>query len=165
MKRPWLILACGIGVAVAGYLCVYFGGTATGRSLHRNTQPELAWLKQEYQLTDDQFARVVELHVAYLPTCREMCRRIDEKNAQLKKLLAGANMVTPEIKKALAESAQVRSDCQAAMLQHFYEVSRVMPPDQGKRYLAWLQQQTLAPSHTVPTEPPELSSTHERRVH
>jgi hypothetical protein len=30
------------------------------------------------------------------------------------------------------------------MLQHFYDVSRTMPPEQGKRYLAWVQQQTVA---------------------
>jgi hypothetical protein len=29
------------------------------------------------------------------------------------------------------------------MLEEFYQVSRSMPPDQGKRYLAWVQGQTL----------------------
>jgi hypothetical protein len=34
------------------------------------------------------------------------------------------------------------------MLQHFYEVSRTMPPEQGRRYLAWVQERTiLADSH------------------
>jgi hypothetical protein len=29
------------------------------------------------------------------------------------------------------------------MLKHFQEVSRAMPPEQGRRYLAWVQEQTV----------------------
>jgi hypothetical protein len=29
------------------------------------------------------------------------------------------------------------------MLRHFYEVSRTMPPEQGRRYLAWVQERTF----------------------
>ena len=36
----------------------------------------------------------------------------------------------------------MRADCQAAMLNHFFAVSRTMPADQGKRYLAWVLTQT-----------------------
>jgi hypothetical protein len=28
------------------------------------------------------------------------------------------------------------------MLKHFFEVSRTMPPEQGKRYLAWVRENT-----------------------
>jgi hypothetical protein len=28
------------------------------------------------------------------------------------------------------------------MLRHFLEVSRTMPPEQGQRYLQWVEQQT-----------------------
>ncbi len=28
------------------------------------------------------------------------------------------------------------------MLKHFFEVSRAMSPEQGRRYLAWVQEQT-----------------------
>jgi hypothetical protein len=41
------------------------------------------------------------------------------------------------MEKLLGERAQVRATCQAEMLKHFYQVSRTMPIDQGKRYLAW----------------------------
>jgi hypothetical protein len=39
------------------------------------------------------------------------------------------------------------------MMQHFYEVSRAMPPDQGKRYLTWVQQETLLPGQMLPAQP------------
>ena len=82
---------------------------------------------------------------AYLAGCTERCRVIDQKNDELKKLLAATNTVTPPIEKALAEAAQLRANCQKLMLQHFYEVSRTMPPEQGKRYLEWVQGQTILP--------------------
>ncbi len=87
-----------------------------------------------------------------------MCHRIDDQNAKIQQLLASTNAVTPEIRLALAEAAQLRAECESAMLQHFYEISRVMPPDQGKRYLAWVQQETLLPGQMVLTRPATLSS-------
>jgi len=90
-------------------------------------------------LSDIDFSRVAEMHKAYLAGCAERCRLIDEKNEHLKELLATTNTITPEIEKALSEAALLRADCQKKMLQHFYEVSRTMPPEQGKRYLAWVQ--------------------------
>jgi hypothetical protein len=47
----------------------------------------------------------------------------------------------------------MRADCQAEMLKHFFEVSRAMPADQGKRYLAWVQAQTCLHEQTMnPTQ-------------
>ena len=43
----------------------------------------------------------------------------------------------------MAERAKMRADCEAEMLEHFLEVSRTMPPEQGRRYLAWVEQQTF----------------------
>jgi hypothetical protein len=157
VKRPWLVAIFGIVVAVLSYLCVYFGPRGEHRSLLQHAKPELAWLKQEYHISDAQFARITELHNAYQPKCMEMCRRIDEKNSELESLLAATNTVTLEIKRKIAEVADVRRECQAAMLQHFYEVSQAMPPEQGKRYLAWIWRQTLTPAHPVPTEAPRVS--------
>lgn len=153
MKRAWLIAIGGLFVAVAAYACVYLAGTSTQRAVANSDKPALAWLQQEYQLNDAQFARVCEVHDAYRPKCMEMCRMIDAKNAQIEKLLAATNVVTPEIKQALAEAAQIRGECEAAMLEHFYKVAQTMPPEQGKRYLAWVQQETLKPRQMMPGEP------------
>jgi len=43
----------------------------------------------------------------------------------------------------------MRADCQAEMLKHFFEVSRTMPAEQGKRYLAWVQAQTCLHEQTM----------------
>jgi len=138
-----LILVAGLLVALAGYLGFYYGGTANSRKLQNAGTPELAWLKEEFHLNDADFARVCQMHDSYLAGCAERCRLIDEKNEQLRRLLAATNTVTPEIQKLLQDAAQLRAECQTRMLEEFYQVSRSMPPDQGKRYLAWVQGQTL----------------------
>ena len=153
MKKSWLILFGGLLAGIIAYTCIYLHATSAQRSMEQSTRPELAWLKSEYHLSDAQFAEVVRLHDAYKPKCAEMCRRIDEQNARVQKLLAATNTVTPEIKQALAQAAQLRAECESAMMQHFYEVSQAMPSDQGKRYLAWVQSETLLTGQMIPTKP------------
>lgn len=158
MKRTLFIVLGGLLLAVAAYACVYLAGTSAQRALASSDKPALAWLQQEYQLNDAQFARVCELHDAYRPTCMDMCRKIDAKNAQLQKLLGATNIITPEIKQALVEAAEIRAECEAAMLAHFYKVAQTMPPEQGKRYLEWVQQETLKPTPMMPGEPRESAA-------
>jgi hypothetical protein len=150
MKRSWLIIFGGLVLAVCAYLCIYFGKTAAERSVERSNRPELAWLQMEFHLTDAQLARVMELHNAYAPKCDAMCREIDAKNAQLQKLLAATNVVTPEIKQAIAQAAAIRAECETAMLDHFYKVAQTMPPERGRRYLEWVQQEIVKPSKMMP---------------
>src|ERR1043165_4049934 len=137
MKRGFLILALGVVGAIVAYCCVYRMGTATPRGMMESPHPELAWLKHEFNLGDAEFKRISELHAGYLPQCMERCRRIDKLNDKLSKALDGATHVTADLEALLRERAQMRATCQAEMLKHFFEVSRTMPPDQGKRYLAW----------------------------
>jgi len=143
MRRGLTILCCGIVAAVLGYSTLYLCATARTRDERRAGTPELLWLKQEFKLGDAEFQRISVLHAGYLPQCREMCGRIAARNGELRALLAGTNTVTPEIEKKLAEIAQLRAQCQKNMLEHFYEVSRAMPAEEGRRYLDWIQDQTL----------------------
>jgi hypothetical protein len=150
MNRTLLILLTGIVLAMAGYAGIYYTGTASHSGMVHGVAPELAWLKEEFRLSDTEFAHVCQVHDDYQAGCAERCAEIDQKNQQLARLLAASQTVTPEIEKLLLESAQLRAQCQKKMLQHFYEVSRTMPPDEGKRYLAWVQQQTiLADTHST----------------
>jgi Spy/CpxP family protein refolding chaperone len=150
MKRHWLILSGGLLLAVAAFACVYLVATAPMRSVSGSERPALVWMQREYRLTDAQFARLCALHEAYRARCMEMCRRIDEKNTQLEALLSATNSVTPAVKQALAEAAQIRAECQAGMLEHFYAVAQTMPPEQGRRYLEWVQRETLKTQPMLP---------------
>jgi hypothetical protein len=142
MKKGAFILIAGLLVSTVTFAACYYLGTASCRSMMRQPQPELAWLKKEFHLNDAEFARISEMHQAYLPQCRMRCKRIAKQNQRLEGLLANATTVTPEIQNLLAERAQTRAQCETEMLNHFLEVSRTMPPEQGRRYLAWVEQQT-----------------------
>jgi hypothetical protein len=147
MRRGILILFLGVAGAVLAYCAFYRMGTEAPREWMRSSQPELAWLKQEFSLSDAEFGRISALHSAYLPQCTEMCRRIGEQNTKLRLLLESAGNMTSEIESAIAEAARLRGECQRNMLQHFFAVSQTMPRDQGRRYLALVKEKTFLSDH------------------
>jgi hypothetical protein len=147
MRSPLLIAGLGLILGAFGFGALYSLRTADHRRLEEQCGPELAWIKQEFHLEDADFATVRRLHEAYKPVCADMCRRIDLVHAELAPLLERSTNVTPEIDRVLTEAARLRKECQTAMLGHFFQVSQAMPPEQGRRYLAWMQAQTLGPSH------------------
>jgi hypothetical protein len=146
MRRSLLILLLGLTGAVAGYCAFYFFKTAGPRTLLASPAPELAWLQKEFNLSAPELERITELHQGYLPRCEEMCRRIAEKNAEIKQALAEPEVATRLVEQKLAEAGQLRLQCQTNMLHHFIAVSRQMPPEQGRRYLAWIEERTLTES-------------------
>jgi Heavy-metal resistance len=166
MRRAPLILLVGLIGAVLGYCAVYFTRVAPHRELMQSPAPELAWLKKEYRLSDAEFERVSNLHASYLPRCEEMCRRIGAKNSEIKKLIDadGTNVVVLEQK--LAEALQLQLQCHTNMLRHFISVSQQMPPEQGRRYLAWIEESTLLQSggmmmqHQAAPAPEAASESH-----
>jgi hypothetical protein len=145
-----MIFLSGLVAAMLAYFGFYLLGSANSQSFRQSPQPELAWLKEEFHINDGEFARICQMHAEYMSGCAERCRRIDAKNQELKQLLSETNSITPEIEKSLNEAALLRANCQKQMLEHFYKVSQTMPPEQGKRYLAWVQEQTiLCDSHSM----------------
>jgi len=152
MRRALLILFAGIIGAALAYCAFYFAGTKHERHLMESEQPELAWLKTEFGLGEAEFKRISEMHGAYLQDCEQMCHRIAVKHRELKHLLARTNAMTPEIEQNLSEAAQIRAECQRNMLRHFMEISRQMPPEQGRRYLAWVQEKTLGGKRGMASE-------------
>ncbi|NOS69393.1 MAG: periplasmic heavy metal sensor [Verrucomicrobia bacterium] len=104
---------------------------------------DLAWLRQEFRLSDADMTRVRELHEGYMPKCAKMCKQIAAKKQELESTLAGTTNVTTAAEEKLTELGMLRAQCQAQMLRHFVEVSQAMPPEQGRRYLTEMQRLTL----------------------
>jgi hypothetical protein len=140
MKRALAIVCLGLLVAVTGYCALYYSQTKSVRSLQAAS--ELAWLKMEFGLEEGEFARIEALHEGYLPQCAAMCAKIAAANAELESMVVQTNTVTPEIRAKLGEIGNLRQECQAQMLNHFYAVSQAMPAEQGRRYLAEMQKMT-----------------------
>jgi hypothetical protein len=149
MRRK-IIVILGFLLCAVAYGAVYVASTSSARTLADGPAPELAWLRKEFSLPNAEFKRICELHAAYLPQCREMCERIDSNNTHLRELLsASGGAVTADIEQTLGESARLRAECQTMMLKHFYEVSRTMPQDEGRRYLAWVQEKAFGPMYAM----------------
>jgi len=144
VRRGIVILLIGFVGALGAYVGTYLAGTSSSRQWLRSERPELAWLQEEFNLSDAEFKRVSELHAGYLPQCQEMCRRIAEENSKLHQLIGARSTMTPEIEGAIATTARLRGECQRNMTRHFFAVSESMPPEQGRRYLDWVLKRTLA---------------------
>ncbi|MGZ8940752.1 MAG: Spy/CpxP family protein refolding chaperone [Limisphaerales bacterium] len=139
MKKPILILMTGVMLAVGAYAALYLARTG---QVPAETGSELLWLREEFPLSDEEFTRIRELHEGYLPDCERMCAQIAAANGELERLVLSTNEVTAEITQKLSEISAIRQECQARMLKHFYAVSRAMPEEQGRRYLAEMQKLT-----------------------
>jgi len=152
MRRSLLIVSA---VAVAG-VAVLLGAFWLTRELCVRqlgwAGDDVRWLRQEFRLSDAAMARIRQLHADYKPRCQDFCRRIELKKLELKEGLNGAGTnVSASVEQTLAEIGALRAQCQAAMLRHFAEVSRVMPPEQGRRYLAEMRRLTLGFHEQVET--------------
>lgn len=153
MRKHFFILLAGLLGSVVAFVALYHVCIAPHRQLLRERYPEVAWIKHEFSLSDTEFQRVLQLHEAYLPKCQERCRVIKAQNETLLARLSASKELTPEIRDLLGERAKMRVVCEAEMLQHFMEVSQVMRPSQGERYLAWVERQTLFTMQTMAPSP------------
>ena len=161
MRRSLILLIALLmaGVAIAGgsYL---LGCRICARQLAASGD-DLAWLRREFRLGDNEMQRIRQLHEGYLPKCHENCALIAAKKQELQAALDHAQGMTPEAEQKLAEVAALRAKCQSNMLGHFYEVSQAMPPEQGRRYLAEMQRLTLGFHEQIEnTMSPDTSSHH-----
>ena len=143
MNRSLVILLGALALAAAVFAGSYF--TAQRATVMCCTKPadDLSWLRDEFHLSDTEMTRIRELHEGYLPQCAEMCAKIAAKKNELESVLGNGTNITAEAQSKLNEIAELRAQCQAQMLQHFVTVSQAMPPEQGRRYLAEMQQLTL----------------------
>ncbi len=134
-------------LAVGGAL--FAGSFAISQSLCRDCVQEspggLHWLQNEYRLNDGEMARIQKLHKDYLSQCDAMCRMIAAKQQEVKTALNNATNVNPVAQQKLDELAACRVHCQSQMLQYFINVSQIMPPEEGRRYLADMERNTLGP--------------------
>lgn len=130
MKRPVLLLLCIVASAALSY-------TLT-RQLAPETKEEtqLAWLRREFRLTDQQTALINQLQAAYQPVCAEHCRLIREATTR-------AQPVPSEI-------AQLKQICHDATLQHLRDIAAVMPPTEGRRFLSLAEPKVSGHEHQGP---------------
>src|ERR1051325_388368 len=143
MRRPLFILVGLLAVGAAVFAGSFFVSRQICMKEACNPADDLAWLRQEFHLSDAEMTRVRQLHEGYMPKCAEMCARIAAKKKEVEAALNGMTNINAESELKLKELGELRAQCQAQMLQHFVEVSRAMPAEQGRRYLAEMQRLTI----------------------
>lgn len=145
MKRAFLILFIAVAVSALGYFVSYKIATRSAKTCLACPDSGMAWLRNEYHLSDAQFAKIAQMHEDYRPTCARMCAHIAAANEKVDDLIASSATVTPEIEAALKECALLQNECRLAMLQHVYAVSAEMNPEDGRRYLKMATARIVAP--------------------
>lgn len=148
MKRLLFIL---IFATTIGVGCWYFSAQKNpqpGHAMIRADSQELAWLRDEYQLSPVQFEKVKKLHEDYAPICAQLCERVIASQASIEALITNQREITPEFTAALQESAKVKQDCQTHLLAHLYRVAAEMSPAAGARYLEQMKTRVSRPGLT-----------------
>jgi hypothetical protein len=156
--RATLVLLAGVAIAFIACGAAYWSLTANHRAMLRDDHPELAWLQRQFNLSPEEFERISTLHRAYLPYCQDLCERVERHHDEIRRAIQQSTQLTPELEALLEQAARVRIECQRMMLQHFFAVSRAMSPEQGRRYLLWVQEKTFHMDHEGGAPPPSESA-------
>ena len=128
MNKGIICLVAILLSSVAAY-CAYFGW-ATAQS----PDEPLEWLQSEYDLSDETVTRVAQAKEAYLPGCREMCRRLAEARKELAQRSSSTTATSSEITEAYAAVNAIEEECIRMSLDHVFTVAAMMPESQGERY-------------------------------
>jgi hypothetical protein len=143
MKRlaPFLLLVVAVAAATYGVTCHL-----------RTRQPEdqWIWLRREFHLSDQQFARIAALHEAYQPICADHCRRILTARQRLAALDRTGRINTPDYVAILDQWEAVKRECQKATFHHIQAVAAAMNPDDGRRYLGMMVPRVGRSDHLGP---------------
>lgn len=136
MKKGLLILAIALMAGILAFFLIRGQQSSSGHhSVLLDSMPELAWMRTDLKLTDEQFSKAEQLHREYSPVCAEMCRRISESEAAVAKLANAQGSMSDELIKAIENHGYVIASCKRGMLEHIYKTASVMDEQQARRYL------------------------------
>ncbi len=144
------ILLMAVGIGVVTFWAVRALKANGPHETMLDALPELGWVRQEFHLSDEQFAKVRDLHASYRPKCVEMCDRIQRSHEELERVSRDTRSLSLELKDAIERHAAVHAECQEAMVEHLYQTAAVLDEEQGKRYLDAMLPYALDFSHSEP---------------
>lgn len=148
MKRSVLVFVIAIIAGVAAFCLIRTQITVKPQNVLLDSMPELAWLKSELKLSDEQFAKVSALHAAYRPKCMEMCGKIAAAHERVEDMIHKNPEVTPELERTIHEHAAIHADCQQAMLDHIFQTAGVLNREQAALYMREMLPYALDFSHS-----------------
>ncbi len=134
-NRRWMIPTLVGLVAVAlVYLATLYITTRPARAMMSADMPQLHWLKQEFQLSDQAYQQAVAKYRTFDPQCQARCRELAAAQQQLRSLIENRSEIDDEINAVLAHVEKLRHRGREATLAHMYDVAKCMEPNQAQRY-------------------------------
>jgi hypothetical protein len=144
MKGLFRLLLLAVLFGAAGYYTSIAVATARTAAMVKEADGELRWLRGEFELTDEQFRRVVSLHNEYKPRCDALCEALTGAKASLRdEMQRSGGEVTPAMRASLAAVAAAELKCRQGMIEHVYAVSREMTGENGERYRRMIEAHLL----------------------
>jgi hypothetical protein len=164
MKQGLLVLIVSLLVGLTGFIvsrqqCECAWNERISRHESKSQLPGLEWLRHEFDLSDEQFAKVSELHLAYRPICEDLCMKVMASHKKVKMLVNGGTQLSPDLVSALKEHAELHVQSQTAMIAHLYRTASCMTPEQGRRYLNTILPQVIE----MAMEPEGMFSGHDTK--
>jgi hypothetical protein len=135
MKKGLLILAAAMMAGILAFFLSRGQPSAKTDPVLLDSLPELAWLRTDLGLTDEQFSKVEQLHLDYRPVCAGMCRRIAESETAVAKLAGTQGGMSDQLAAAIENHGHVIAACKRSMLEHLYQTASLMDERQARRYL------------------------------
>jgi len=114
------------------------------------------WLRQDFHLTDQQFAAIQGVHEVYAGSCVEHCRLIQEATKVRDALAAKTSSPAARVAAEVAVK-ELRSVCEHALTGHVQKVAALMAAEDGRRYLALMLPKIAAFDHATA---PDLQMNH-----
>ena len=143
LLRHLIALSCASILLAVVYLIIYRHQSSDAHMAMSSDTPELEWLRQEFDVPDEKFGKILSLHQAFDMTCHRMCRELAESQDALHRTVSESTEFSPEVEAAMAHTSALRERCRRATLQHMYEVSALMTPEQAERYREIISQRVV----------------------
>lgn len=135
MSRLFVIAAAALILGAAAYWSSYLWMSTPENGCPMAPSDELAWMREDLELSPEELRGIAELHEAFMPRCAALCERLEAARAEVDRLMVANRAVTPELVGALAHLASTEAACREATLAHIYAVAARMPPPQAEHYL------------------------------
>ena len=159
MKYLFFTLALlGLVAAAVGFVAYRASGDAAVQAALAR-QDAMEWLRVDFQLTDEQFAKIKKLHDSYSVVCEEHCREIQEATRARAELKDAAQTDPAAIAAADRQVEQLRLVCESAIATHVRQCAGEMSPQAAQRYLALVLPKIKDFDHQVA---PDLQLSHSR---
>ncbi len=144
MTRAMAILSLSLALGLAAF---WAGGRARAPGCGESPacHEGMGWLKSEFALDDETFARVSQLHDGYKPACEHLCRRVVVNRRRIEAEAGRGEGFSPGLDAALREASDLRYESQRLYLRHAHAVAAAMPPIQGHRYLEMMKARVFSP--------------------